>query len=587
MGIEISRASYYQKSLRKADAHEGANGYNGAIDTNEEASTALKDLLTNLEINNAPLIYQVTLRRDVDSNDSSTGYNGKIDPQEVDKAIQTLLKTAPLNTVLADFVYPPLSSCVYKPIPPQRIPEIPKEKISQTSGKYIADIKQLYAYFASNSGDPPNASNSYKIDGSTAIMIYHVYQDAPTHIRNGGATTSEAGLALNFSALYAGITGEAQLFEGTYNYLRYFMMPHDGWQSPQLPDSRLCNNTYAPQGLTHWLIDLSGHAKTGDAIFGENVPYEVYATNTGNPRPSIPLLEGTSHPNLNAFLPADNNTYKFSSALDADQWFVNGYYFATRYLPDKNFSQDISRSKASLVDCLMPDGKYKGVMRFGRYWGANLKEGWGWKANGNDLYAGYQDPAVWIIMGEPNVANNIVNFLVDAQNMYKEKYGILGPFMPVYSEKGEWGWKGADPNTQWTGFQYRAFAHLAFYYYLTGDINAKRVLDNFVKWVEANKKTSGSEIGIPSVLEKDSGRIAKIGYTPNDHGLLAQGLIFMAAKSNDKRCRILAEALLDDLVQNRKNEMGSYTEPSDGLIYGFHQAEVGIALCLHQILLKE
>jgi hypothetical protein len=68
------------------------------------------------------------------------------------------------------------------------------------------------------------------------------------------------------------------------------------------------------------------------------------------------------------------------------------------------------------------------------------------------------------------------------------------------------------------------------------------------------------------------------------HGLLAQGLIFMAARENDPLLKAEAEALLDDLVSNRQAANGSFPSP-DGLTYGFHNAEIGVALGLHELLL--
>jgi|GEM_PF-4611060 len=604
MKIDINTVSLYKKELRRADAHDGPNGNDNVIDA-KEAESALRNILTNLEIADAPKMYQRVLRRDVDSKESPTANDGKINPSEVDAALKALLKIAPLHTVLQDFVYGPQPTCSQEATPVKKIPEISKVKVKTTQGRYSRDIQALYNYFMGNSGDPPNASKIYKVDGKEAIMIYHVYEDRPTHLRNGGATTSEAGLVLNFAALYAGITNNTRLLDGVYNYMRYFMMPHDGLESRQLPDSRLCAPMFYPSRDAHWLVDLSGHARTGDAIFGENIGYKVYDPGF-DPHPAIAQDNEFGLPDLRGVWRypdgrEDRNTYKFASALDAEQWIVDGYYFATKYT-DRDFSEDIAMARPSLLDALMPGGENQNVMRFGKYWGGNLNEGWKWVDYGNDLYTGYQDPASWVIMGEPDVAAAQVNFLFKAQKEFTKKNGVEGPFVPVCDQGSVWGWegtdtkseyvwKGADENTDWTGFQFRTFAHLAHYYYLTGDKKAKEILVKFILWVEGNKEINGTKIDLPFELDKETGEITKVRYSPHNHGLYAQGLIYLAARDNNKKYEDGATSLLDDLVKNRKNKFGAFTEPPNppkedkALIYGFHQCEVGIAFSLYQILL--
>jgi len=197
----------------------------------------------------------------------------------------------------------------------------------------------------------------------------------------------------------------------------------------------------------------------------------------------------------------------------------------------------------------------------------------------------------WEIMGRHNVAESIVDFLADAQKEFSSHYGKSGPFMPVFKD-GSFGWEGPDPNTHWMGFQYRTFAHLAHYYYLTGDKKAKKILENFVSWINKNTQNINGRLSVPQELHNSGaniGNIRRLGYDPHAHGLISQGLIYMAARDNDANLKKKAELFLDDLANNRKSSKGSYKyvdpDPDNTGTYGFHNAEVGIALCLYELLL--
>lgn len=81
-------------------------------------------------------------------------------------------------------------------------------------------------------------------------------------------------------------------------------------------------------------------------------------------------------------------------------------------------------------------------------------------------YTGYQSALPWIIINEPLLINQFAQFMLDAQNDYNTKRGLMGPFSPVfygnrsdmtsYGTAGTFGWAGPDGNTSWGGFQYRA-----------------------------------------------------------------------------------------------------------------------------------
>src|SRR3989339_182794 len=572
----------YQVYLRKAEYESGEN-INGSIDTGKELKKALESLPDGLakqlveaikvEIKNAAGVDKKILTK-ADYYDGKKGYNGSIDT--ISEFVEVLTSLSPeqatkfvglLNYKKATFVS-----------------ALPKSSTTGGKADYKKASETLVAFLTKNSGDPPNAGKSFSVNGKKARGYYHAYEDNETHIKNGGATVSETQvLCFNFFELYGKNTGNTTPAQENYNYQRFFMMPHDGSDSPQLPDSKLTNPNYNPSGLLHWLIQISSKSRTGSRVFkqGDNINYKIYDPGfESNKTPSIPLKkDGT--PDLTKFWPHDNNTYKFGSALDADQWRVYG-------LSIGNYTDDLRKAKASLEDVLMKKGSYEGVMMFGRAWGASLKKGevFGWKADSQDLYPGYQDPAVWHILKRPDISKKIVAFLEDAQNAFPGKPGL---FMPVWKE-GSFGWSGADPNTDWMGFQYRTFAHLAHYYYLTGDKKAKVILDKFYGFIKKKwTKGSNGEVGIPLMITKGTARTTNT-FSPDSHGLMAQGLLYLAKRSGDLKYKTDAESLLDDLTKNRQEKSGkmkgSFISPKDNLTFGFHQCEVGIALSLHDLLIN-
>lgn len=92
------------------------------------------------------------------------------------------------------------------------------------------------------------------------------------------------------------------------------------------------------------------------------------------------------------------------------------------------------------------------------------------------IYAGYQAPQMWTIVGNPGAALTCVYLLTDAQNAWVAQTGKMrGPFAPVYyfdrddaiqyGTPGTFGWNGPDPNTKWGGYQYRPLAEVAESFY--------------------------------------------------------------------------------------------------------------------------
>ncbi|MDI6755764.1 MAG: glycoside hydrolase family 48 protein, partial [Thermodesulfobacteriota bacterium] len=453
-----------------------------------------------------------------------------------------------------------------------------------------------------NQGNPPNATHRTEIGGLAARAAYHVFEDNATHLCNGGATTSETqALFFNFMTLYAALTGNRDGAREAYAYLRYFMMPHDGAESPQLPDSQLGIGGNHPV-LIHWLIDISGQAqgracpdgRPGSGVFGENTPYNMYDPTHGAAPFAILGRNNSGQVDLTQRQTGGGrHAASFANAMDADQWLVNGAFWAARY--GLGNPGDLLRNlRKGLSEGLTPSDAqfHPNVSRFAIYWGEDQVPDIAYRGSLNQLYSGYQDPAAWEIMGRHGWAQNVVKFLADAQKEFKRKHRQEGPFMPVFKD-GTWGWQGDDPNTHWMGFQYRTFAHLAHYYHLTGDQEAKKVLDKFISWYKRNRRISNDQISIPMELEngrRNTGSIRRRGYGPHEFALMAQGLIFIAAKDDNSQLRQEAEKILDFmLTQRAANGSFHYTDPDpeNNGTYGFHNAEAGIAYGLYTLLLEQ
>lgn len=609
MAFDIEGARFYKRELRIADANKSEDGYNGKIDSIKELDRALRYIIAGKSIGDFPEKMQVALRKFVDSqSEGEDQYNGKIDSAELQIAIDVLVKQ--FNTkqaVLDELVYGGSSSGarsasvvdVKKVLPLACAPDFP------ANGEFTASMNKLVGFMLSNDGNPPNMVRSFKSEGKDSLAVYHVFEDDSTHLRNGGATTSEGQeLFFNFMVLNAAINGNKAPMEGAYNYLKMYMMPHDGEGSVQLPDDKLelPNARHNPY-LVQWLVDVSGNSKSGDAVFGENTAYKIYdpgfepfasVAQTKNLSPDQ-FPNNETLPDVRSKLTGDNNTFKFGCATDADQWIQSGFYWAKQF-GVASYDKDLSLFNKYLKLVLTPKtNKYPNVMMFGYYWGGNTQENWGWSDIGKDVYSGYQDPAAWFVMGDKEIATDIVSFLDDAQSEYDKRYDVSGPFMPVYNKDG-FGWNGPDPNTHWMGFQYRTFSHLAQYYYLSGDKKAEEMLEKFISWVETNSASDSKGQIIPVSLNSGrsdgegvshvNGKIGSVeekGFAPDCHGLYAQGLTMYAAKTKNSADKAKAHKILKTL-QNRQSNAGNYE--SAGKTYGFHQSEVGIAFALYQLYLE-
>ena len=448
---------------------------------------------------------------------------------------------------------------------------------------YMPNITKIYSYIVNNQGTDNDQGNPPKacrvtdlVGGGSAWGVYHDYNKDPHHLENGGAGTSEGQtLFYNFLAFYADITGDATGLNAAMNYIKTYLSPGDDemW-SLETPDPDIGFSPY----LLHWAIDISGRGP-GSAVYGVNTCYRLYAQDG----PRI------------AFAASDD--YDYASAPDADQWLVEGLDVAGDV-------STLNKLVASLVDeglttevefdaSITP---YPNVMKFSLQWTDKGRDPWE-----GPLYTGYQNPATYYLGNHPAVASDIVQFLKDAQIEYdrQRRRAGFGPFHPVYVQSSDygtpgWTWDGPDPNTDWGQFQYRTFAHLAYYYYLSGDTEAKAICDSFYAWVQRHATVANNEVQIPIMLIKRTERVGAVGFDPGAHGLYAQGLVYLAAGSEGSQYKADAEAILDTLAQRQSDNDGQPYEGgiSNGdshnnviSILNFSLMEAGIAFCQYQRLL--
>jgi hypothetical protein len=251
------------------------------------------------------------------------------------------------------------------------------------------------------------------------------------------------------------------------------------------------------------------------------------------------------------------------------------------------FQVDLPKGETLTVwdDFKFPAGirdEWAEIIRFSYQWNEGGRIEWR-----GPMYAGYQVPAAWEKWGHHAIAAKMAKFLRAAQNTYSNFYGTpKGPFMPLWvplsdenpadynAEMQTWTWEGPDPNTGWAGWQYRALAHLAHYYFLSGDSVAKGVLDNWMAWLSTRILANGAGWKVPSDFVKDTGTYEYNYFSPEFHALIAQAMIFKHWRDGDSVAGEWYRKLLDDLIDNRKNNLGSYPQ-SSGDIYIWHQGIIG------------
>jgi len=161
----------------------------------------------------------------------------------------------------------------------------------------------LQDHFTNKAGPPPNNARSAEWG------VYHDYTgQAEKAIVEGGTTSETQMLAFNFEALVCVLRGDCAGRDGTYDYLRSYMLPHDGI------NDQPHNGPFQPDALSHWLIDIDGGTVISESgSLPPDTPYLAYA----EPRSNPPEL-----PDRPAYIGPDD--YEYAVAPDADQWWVEG-----------------------------------------------------------------------------------------------------------------------------------------------------------------------------------------------------------------------------------------------------------------------
>ena len=237
---------------------------------------------------------------------------------------------------------------------------------------------------------------------------------------------------------------------------------------------------------------------------------------------------------------------------------------------------------------------YAGCPFFSAQWSSKGQNTWQ-----GPTYAGYIIPAAYYFTGYTAEALVQVDFLKDAQDGYYNWYSgtpwfvQAGPFLPVhtrqrpenvsYGDQNTFTWGSPNSDTNWGGYNYRGFAQIAHYYYLTGNTDAYNICVNWINWIDAQATEDGDFPSAPKgyLIPTDftiwTGYWTN-GYSPDMHALVVQACIYLYWRSGNAKANTWYRRLLDDLITNRVDSNGSYPQPSSSLTYGFHQGEVGKAL---------
>lgn len=257
--------------------------------------------------------------------------------------------------------------------------------------------------------------------------------------------------------------------------------------------------------------------------------------------------------------------------------------FETRQSGAGNFSIIYARTKRTQYD----DYDGAGVALFSLEY--NILGLTGWRG---PSYAGYQVPNPWVYHNLPDAVECLV-FLRDAQLEYQKRYGVIGPFMPVfyrnleenaqYGTIGTFGWDGPDPNTNWAGWQFRAISAVGEAYYsifkTTGqkDEEAKFILKSFLNWVSQYLEDNDA---LPSDFRTDG--TVETNYTSPDFWCLLGRACLNKLKVDDTDTiayQLLERCVMELLEIQLKtgDKAGAFTYPSQ-LVYIFHQSEVMVTL---------
>lgn len=311
--------------------------------------------------------------------------------------------------------------------------------------------------------------------------------------------------------------------------------------------------------------------------------FDYYAGGSGNESITHPIYQvffeaGDMSPTVGTFYVWDVKfgSHDFLPSFDISLWQLkipSGNH--TVYIDSVGFNKVITDS-------------YKGCPFFSYQWSESGVDSWM-----GPTYTAYVMPGIFHITGHTSKALTQIQFMLDAQEDYKQRYGgMYGPFMPVhtrtrlentsYDDLNVFTWNSPNNDTYWAGYMYRALEQVARYYYYTGHSTAKTILDRWMTWLNTYIVEDSAFPNSPKGYLPPAEFIVNTGtwnnnyFSPDYHALIIQAMIFKYWRDGDAIAYTWYRRLLDDLIYNRKASNGSY--PQGNKTYGFHQGEVGKAL---------
>ncbi|MFD0689309.1 glycoside hydrolase family 48 protein [Actinomadura fibrosa] len=316
--------------------------------------------------------------------------------------------------------------------------------------------------------------------------------------------------------------------------------------------------------------------------------------------------------------------WKFTDAPDADARAIQAAYWADVWAKEQGKGGDVASTVAKagkmgdylrysffdkyfkkIGDCRpaasCPAGTGKDsehyLLSWYYAWGGALdtSAGWAWRIGDGASHFGYQNPLTayalvnasalapkgttaktdwqtsltrqlqlykWLQSAEGAIAGGVTNSWEGNYGTppsgLTEFFGMPYDWQPVYHDP---------PSNQWFGFQAWSMERVAEYYQVSGDANAKAVLDKWVPWAlsQTTVDPSAGTIKIPSTLtwtgQPDANWSAATGMPAANTGLhvtvadysddvgvaaaYAKTLAYYAAKSGDAKSKQAAKDLLD------------------------------------------
>ncbi|WP_225993093.1 glycoside hydrolase family 48 protein [Actinomadura rudentiformis] len=331
--------------------------------------------------------------------------------------------------------------------------------------------------------------------------------------------------------------------------------------------------------------------------------------------------------------------WKFTNAPDADARAVQAAYWANLWAKEQGKAGDVSATvgKAGKMGdylryaffdkyfkkigncypaatCPGATGKDSAHYLLSWYyaWGGSLSTsgGWSWRIGDGASHFGYQNPmAAYALVNDPALAPKGSTAKADWQasltrqlQLYKwlqsaegaiaggvtnswdgsysappagltKFFGMAYDWQPVYHDP---------PSNQWFGFQVWSMQRVAEYYQVTGDANAKSILDKWVSWVlpQTTADPATGAYRVPSTLrwsgQPDANWSGTSGMPPANTGLhvtvadhtddvgttaaLARTLTAYAARANHAQAKQTAKNLLDALWKHQDTKGISVSE---------------------------